>query len=167
MRHILMLVPTKDFKDLDFTEPLAAFLHDGHTVTLAAEDWRCEGALGTEVKVNLLIRNIIPHDYDALFIVGGVGARDLAVDIAVVDLVKEFAHSKKVIAAIGNGVVVPAAAGLLEGRYAAVAVADEDYVISKGAKLVKQPVVVDGTMVTAVGSRVATEAAHTFMNLLL
>lgn len=166
MHNILMLVPTKDFKDLDYSEPLAVLKHDGHTVTLAAEDWRCEGSLGTVLKPNLLIRNVIPHDYDALFIVGGVGARDLAVDIAVVDMVKEFANAKKIIAAIGNGVVVLAAAGLLEGRYASAAVVDEDFIASKGAKLTKQTIVVDGNMVTAVGSRVAHETGQVFANLL-
>lgn len=161
-----MLVPTKDFKDLDYTEPLAVLHHYGHSVTLAAEDWRCEGSLGTVVKPNLLVRNVNAHDYDALFIVGGVGARDLAVDIAVIDMVKEFAHAKKIIAAIGNAVVVLAAAGLLEGRYAAAAVVDEDFVVSKGAKLTKQTVVVDGTLVTAVGSRVAQETGRVLANLI-
>lgn len=167
MKNILMLVPTKDFKDLDYTEPLAVLKHDGHTVTIAAQDWRCEGSLGTVVRPNLLIRNINPRDFDALFIVGGVGARDLAVDIAVIDLVQEFAKEKKVVAAIGNGVVVFAAAGLLTNRYAAAAVVDEDFVASKGARLVKQTVVVDGNVVTAVGSRVAYETGQVFANLLL
>jgi len=166
MKHILFLVPTKDFKDLDYTEPLDVLKREDHTIIVAAEEWRCLGSLGTEVKPHLLVRNVNPHDYDALFIVGGVGARDLAVDIAAVELVQEFARQKKVIAAIGNGVVVLAAAGLLSGRYAAAAVVDEDFVASKGAKLTKQTVVVDGNVVTAVGSRVAHETGQVFANLM-
>lgn len=167
MKNIVFLVPVHDFKDLDYTEPLAVIHHDGHTVTVASTAWRCTGSLGTVVTPTVLVRHVNPHDYDALFIVGGVGARDFAVDNTVIEMVKEFAREGKVVAAIGNGVVVLAAAGLLKDRYTAAAVVDEDFVRSKGAKLVKNTLVVDGQFVTAVGSRVAHETGKVLSNLML
>jgi putative intracellular protease/amidase len=167
MKSVLFLVPTKDFKDLDYTEPLSVMRREGHEVTVAAEEWRCMGSMGTEVKPNVLVKHVVPDDYDALFIVGGVGARDLAVDIAVIDLIKQFTEQKKPVVGIGNGVVPMAAAGILKDRWATAAVVDEEYVFSRGPKMAHQTIVVDGNIITAVGSRVAHETGVMLANLLV
>jgi protease I len=166
MKNVLFIVPTKDFRDADYTEPSSALGQEDMAVTVAASDWRCEGSLGTIVKPDLLVKNVNVHDFDALFIVGGIGARDLAVDLSVIDLVREFGRTPKIITAIGNGVTVLAAAGLLEGRYVGATVVGADYILSKGAKLSKQSIVVDGRIITAVDHVVAYETGRVLARLI-
>jgi|FLYL01.1.fsa_nt_gi protease I len=166
MRHLLFLLPVRDFKDVDFTEPRAVLEQEGYTVRVAATEWTCRGSLGTTVQPHLLVRNVDPHEFDALVIVGGVGARDYAVDNTVIELVQEFARLGKPIAAIGNGVVVLAAADLLKDRWVSAAAVDQAYVAGKGAKLSNKEITVDGRFLTAVGSQVAHTISILLANLL-
>lgn len=166
MRHVLFLLPTKDFRDADYTEPSAALQSEGHPVTVAAGEWRCEGSLGTVVTPHILYRNVNQHDFDALYIVGGVGAKEFSLEITVIDLVKSFAHEGKIIAATDQGVLILAAADLLAGRFVATLAGDQDFVIGKGGRLSRKNLVVDGNIVTAVGHEAAGKIGQTLTNLL-
>jgi len=67
-------------------------------------------------ELNLDFDAVKVSDYDALYIPGGRCSEYLSVDDKVISIVQEFAKEKKLIAQICHGVLVLAAAKILEGR---------------------------------------------------
>jgi len=67
-------------------------------------------------ELNASFEEVKSSDYDGLYVPGGRCSEYLSVEKGVVELVQEFAKSEKVIAQICHGVLVLAAAKVLEGR---------------------------------------------------
>ncbi|XP_040372976.1 protein DJ-1 homolog D-like [Rosa chinensis] len=63
-----------------------------------------------------LMTSNIYSNYDGIIIPGGRSPEYFAMDASVLELVNKFAASRKIIAAMGRGVLVLAAAGLVKGR---------------------------------------------------
>jgi len=67
-------------------------------------------------ELNASFDEVQPAEYDGLYIPGGRCSEYLSVNKRVVEIVQEFAGAKKVIAQICHGVLVLAAAKVLQGR---------------------------------------------------
>ncbi|KAF5179949.1 Dj-1-like protein [Thalictrum thalictroides] len=92
------------------------------------------------------------EDYDCLVIPGGRSPEFLVMDDNVVSLVKSFAEKEKVIGAIGQGKLLLAAAGLLEGKKCASGYAMKVIVKVAGGELVESvDSVTHGNLLTATG----------------
>lgn len=112
----------------------------------------CTGMMGGEQEAGLKISDASEKDYDALILIGGLGARDfLWADDDLCKLTEEFGKSGKVIAAICLAPVIPARAGLLKGRQATVfeSPASLKLLEDGGANYVNIPVVSDMNIITA------------------
>ncbi|WP_048148549.1 DJ-1/PfpI family protein [Methanolacinia paynteri] len=112
----------------------------------------CIGMMGGEQEAGLEISKAAEKDYDALILIGGLGARDfLWADDDLCRLTKEFGDSGKVIAAICHAPVIVARAGVLKGRQATVfeSRASLKLLEDGGANYVNIPVVSDMNIITA------------------
>eukprot|EP00483_Globobulimina_turgida_P009723 UN09742 len=71
---------------------------------------------GHNFKLNATFDDVKVDSYDGLYIPGGRAPEYLSIDKSVIAMVQEFAKKKKVIAQICHGVLVLAAAQILNGR---------------------------------------------------
>lgn len=112
----------------------------------------CTGMMGGETEAGLLIADASESGYDALVIIGGLGARDfLWADDDLCRLTADFGKTEKVVAAICLAPVILARAGLLRGRQATVfeSPASLKLLEKGGADYVAIPVVADMNIITA------------------
>lgn len=116
----------------------------------------------------MLISSINPAAYAGIFLVGGPGALENLDTEDVRSMVKKFADAGKAYGAICISPRILAGAGLLKGKKATGWDEDGELAdIFKAGEVtyLKQPVVVDGNVITAVGPRVATEFAQAIVKL--
>ncbi|TAJ44513.1 DJ-1/PfpI family protein [Methanofollis fontis] len=154
-----LLVPQQTFSDAD-VETVVASTHTG----------TCEGMIGATAEATVSFADVSPADYNAIVVVGGIGAQDvLWNDAELKRLVQEFNGAGKVVAAICLSPVVLARAGILPGREATVfrSPASIREIEKGGARLSERPVVTDGNVVTADGPSAAEEFARAILSLLL
>lgn len=87
-------------------------------------------------------------EMDALVIPGGYSPDTLRINPKVLELVRHYTESGRVVAAICHGPQVLISAGLARGRRMTAYAAVRDDLINAGAQYVDEPAVVDGNLVT-------------------
>ena len=164
---ILIVVAPEKFRDEELAEPVAAFQKAGITFDIAStRRGPCTGMLGAKTTATLAFEEIDPKHYGGLVIIGGAGSQiHLWNDDLLVQLVKYFHESRKIVAAICLAPVVLARAGILKGKKATYYESPVSFREMKagGAVLVNKPVVVDGWIITANGPAAAREFAEAIL----
>lgn len=163
-RSILAVVAPKDFRDEELFEPRAALEARGARVVVASTaKGTATGMLGGHVTSTVTIDECRPGDWDAVWVVGGMGSPAHLWDHAGLHaLLREVYAQGRPVAAICLSGAVLAKAGLLEGRRATVYRTDRSLAALKagGAIYVPEAVVKDGPIVTADGPHAAKEFAR-------
>jgi deglycase len=153
-RVLLVVTPTQ-FRDEEVFQTRSALEKAGARVRIGSLATRtCHGMLGGTIEADVAIADAQAGDFDALVLAGGSSVPTLFwKDKALGALVSAMAESGKVVAAIGLSTVVLAKAGLLEGKRATVYYLPEalEELNNAGAKYVREPVVVEGRLITAEG----------------
>jgi protease I len=117
------------------TDPIQATVHDDP---------------GKTIRPDLTIDEANADDFDALILPGGVRNPDmLRLHRNVIDLIREFDKQGKPVAAICHGPWLLVEADLLRGRTATSWPSIRTDLKNAGAKVVDEPVVVDGNIVTS------------------
>jgi hypothetical protein len=98
--------------------------------------------------------------YAGLVLTGGAADRPVDADPRLVQLVREFLASEKPVAALGNALRVLLHAGGVAGRTVAATGRLKAIVGAAGGKPGAEPLVVDGSLVTATGSDVDAFASR-------
>ncbi len=127
------------------------------------------GMLGTTIATPRTVRTVSVGDFDAVVLAGGAGApTHLWSSEPLRTRVREFHRAGKPVAAICLAGAVLARAGVLAGRRATVFPTRSATLELKrgGARYVAEPVVLDGTVLTASGPDAAAAFAMAFLNLL-
>jgi protease I len=150
-KKMLMLIE-QDFEDVEVTEPLKAFREAGIIVTIVGNQTADEYTgkkKQASVQADITPGMVNVSDFDAIFIPGGYAPDKMRLHPAMVDLVKKFHDSGKMITAICHGPQVLISAGLVRGRritsWPSVAVDLKN----AGAEYVDEPVVKDGNFITS------------------
>lgn len=107
------------------------------------------GKPGTEVKVDVDAEQVSASGYDGIVIPGGYAPDIMRRYPKMVQLVKDFFESGKLVAAICHAGWMLASAGILKGKTVTSFFAIKDDLVHAGANWVDQDVVVDGNMVTS------------------
>jgi protease I len=104
---------------------------------------------GHSVQADMAITAVAARDFAAIIIIGGRAPEYLRNDASMISLVREFADHQKWVCAIGHGIQVLAAAGLINGK----TVTGHPHVMVEvernGGKYVDRPAVRDGRLITA------------------
>lgn len=141
------------FDDFEFRGVFRALEAEGYLVeVLGAEEGRMLHGLRGEVqtKVTQHINKVVPGRYHAVFIPGGTSAERLAEDPRFAKFVNHMAELNRPIFAMAEGVRLLLDAGLLRPGCVITAPPPlQERLRETGAEVLHQPIVVDGSRVTA------------------
>ncbi|MBK8190540.1 MAG: DJ-1/PfpI family protein [Vampirovibrionales bacterium] len=169
-RQILMVIAPDGFRDEELLEPRAAFQADGFRVdTVSVKTGKASGMLGASEPITRTITDILPQRYEAIVIVGGIGAMaHLWRNADLHSLLQTMAAQGAVISAICLSPATLALAGLLQGKRATVWEMPESIAALQqgGAVYTGDPVTIDGRLVTANGPDAAADFARAILSLL-
>jgi protease I len=157
-KKILMIVAPENFRDEELLEPKQILEKEGAKVEIASKETaEASGMFGAKALVNQELNQVEVKDYQALVFVGGSGASLYFNDPQVLKLAQDAFAEGKIIGAICIAPSILANAGLLQGRKATAFASEAANLMIKGAKYTEEPVVTDGTIITARGPEAATE----------
>jgi protease I len=107
------------------------------------------GKPGTEVTVDVSAAKVSAADFDAIIIPGGYAPDIMRRYPKMVQLVKDFYDSGKIVAAICHAGWMLASAEILRGKTVTSFFAIKDDLVHAGATWIDQDVVVDGNLITS------------------
>ena len=149
------IIMASGFEETELTEPQRALLKAGATVKTISPDqglangWHGKG-WGHFFPIDLQIGEVLGADFDALVLPGGERSiGKLALNPHTKRIVGHFLDAGKPIAAIDQGVSLLPLARKLGGRSLAAPESACEAVAAAGAKVLDEPVVLDGALLTA------------------
>ena len=151
----ILIVATDGFEESELFGPLRILGDRGAEVKLASPDLKPIQATvhddpGKIIRPDLTVDQARAEDYDALILPGGVRNPDqLRTNKAAIDLIRAFAEAGKPIAAICHGPWLLVEADLVRGKTATSWPSIRTDLRNAGAKVVDQPSVTDGNIVTS------------------
>ncbi len=167
---ILIIIAPEKFRDEEVAVPVATFQKAGIDFDIAStRRGPCTGMLGAKTNATISFEEIDPKQYDGLVIIGGSGSQThLWDDDLLIEIVKFFFQSGKVVAAICLSPVVLARAGILKGKKATYYESPVSFREMKagGALITNAPVVKDGRIITANGPAASQEFADVIVKAL-
>ena len=159
-KGIVMIIASSKFRDEEFKIPYDLFRAEGAKVVIASSSLReSVGMLGLKVRPEKLLSQIDIDSFDALILVGGIGATEYWNNKTVHRLLKEAFNKGKVIGAICISPVTLANAGILKGKRATVWPTEASRLRAKGAIYTGKGVERDGDIITANGPQSASAFA--------
>lgn len=140
-----------DFEDLEFWYPTLRLREAGHTVDIlgdkAGVTWH--GKYGVPAESSHSFDHADPADYDLLLVPGGWAPDKLRRYEAVLEFVREFDRTGRIIGQICHAGWVLASAGILKGRTVTSTPGIRDDLTNAGAVWVDKAVVVDRNIVSS------------------
>ena len=156
---VLMVVASRNFRDEEYREPAEALAHAKAGIVVASSSRDvCQGMLGHTVTPELLLSDVDVSNYSAVIFVGGSGASEYFDNPTAHQIAQDTVAQGKLLGAICIAPSTLANAGVLKGKKATCYSSERKNLKTKGAKLVDEPVVRDGDLITADGP----DSAHAF-----
>lgn len=171
-KKIAMLIAFRDFRDAEYFAPKRVLERAGAEIKTASNKMGLAlGAEGGDVRVDFLIKDLNPAEFDAIVFVGGSGCLGALDNEDSYRLAKEAVSQNKVLAAICVSSVILAKADVLKGKRATVWSSEADkqpikILIENGAIYIPRPVITDGKIITAEGPTVAEEFGEAIVKVL-
>lgn len=170
-KKAVMIIAFRDFRDAEYFVPKEILEKAGVEVKTASnKKGTAIGADGGDTKVDLLVSEINPADFDVVIFVGGPGCLEALDNEDSYKVARETVSQNKVLAAICISPVILAKAGVLEGKKATVWTdplgTQAKILKEKGAIYQKEKVVVDGKIITANGPAAAEEFGQAIAKIL-
>ena len=122
---------------------------------------------GGKVKPHIELSDVEMEDYHGVIFIGGLGSRALFNDVTCHKLARKAIDLERIIGAIDLAPVILAHAEVLRGKKATVHGTEESHLVAGGANFTKEPVVVDGLIITSQHGTFAKEFADTVIGALL
>lgn len=151
----IAILATDGFEQVELTEPRTALDEAGATTVVIApktgeiKGWKFK-EWGDTVKVDKVLDDANPNDYDALVLPGGVMNPDhLRMDPRAVNFVRQFVATGKTTAAICHGSWTLLEAGALSGKTVTSWPSLKTDLKNAGANWVDQEVATDGQFITS------------------
>lgn len=171
-KKVLLLVAQEGFQSKEYFDTRKTLEQAGiEVVTAAPSHTTAVSHINEEVMPDLDLKSVRIPDYNGIFAVGGSGALKHLDNEETVRIFKEVAQSKGYpYGAICISPRILARAGVLQGKRATGW--DEDGALQEifdahGVTYIKEPVVVDGSVITANGPSVAHDFANTIARVVL
>lgn len=171
-KKIAMIIAFKDFRDEEYFVPKEILEAAGAEIkTISTQLGSVVGADGGEAKVDLLLNDLKPADFDGVIFIGGPGTLKYLDDENSYKIARETIFQNKVLASICISPVILAKAGVLNGKRATVwsSIMDKSAIKileERGATYQDEDVVVDGKIVTANGPAAARKFGEAIVELL-
>ena len=151
MKKRVAILVAEGFHDGEAYMPMGYFLNQGFEVTVIGPEAGVVKSYNSDFTINIdkSVTDVNVEDFDALVLPGGKGPALLRENVDVVEFVKAFQATGRVIAAICHGPQVLITAGLVEGMTCTGVGGIREELEVAGATFVDEPVVVDGNLVTS------------------
>ena len=163
-KKILMIIPSKGYRDEELNVPKKMFEEAGAIVDIASDrEGRARGMLGSRIESNILYNQVEIDTYDAVIFVGGVGSKVYWNDPKAHTLIKQAVAKDKLLAAICLAPATLANAGVLRGKCATSYNMASNALKKAGANYTGKSVEIDGHIVTGDGPKAAEEFAATII----
>ncbi len=168
MTKALFLIVPDGFRDEEYSIPKEIFEKNGiEVITGSTVKGPLTGKKGlTTASVDILLDDVNSSDYACILIVGG--QKTFWHNEKLISLIKEMSKQNKIIAAICISGVIPAQAGLMQGKRGTAFETPESLAEMKkyGVIYKGNPVEVDGNIVTANGPAAAKDFANEAVKLI-
>jgi protease I len=167
----VLIVATDGFEEWELFGPREILQKRGAEVVLASLNLDPIQATvhddpGKTIRPDLTVDEALADDFDALILPGGVRNPDhLRTNVRVIQLIKDFAAQGKPVGAICHGPWLLVEADLLRGRTATSWPSIRTDLRNAGAKVVDQPAVTDGNIVTSRNPRDVQEFTDAVIDL--
>lgn len=167
-----IIIAYKDFRDEEYFVPKEILEAAGVKIkNVSTQMGQALGADGGQVKIDLLVKDLNPADFDAIIFIGGPGCLKYLDNEDSYRVAKETVSQRKLMAAICISPVILAKAGALEGKKATVwsSILDKSAIKTleeKGAMYQDKDVVADGHILTANGPAAASKFGEAIIDLL-
>jgi len=166
-KKILMVIAKNKFRDEEYQEPRQVLESEGAIITVASSSRDIAiGMLGLKVKPDVILNDVKEADYDGIVFIGGGGAAEYFDNPVAHKLAQGFFEHGKLTSAICIAPATLANAGVLKGKKATSFPSSEAALRTHGAVFMKQDVVADGTIVTAVGPQAAKKFGQELVKVL-
>lgn len=151
MKNIAIIIDDL-FEDSEYTEPAYSFTTAGHKLThVGLKEGKCVKGKnkGTEVPIDLAIKDVSVDSFDALLIPGGYSPDKLRSHEEAVEFVKNFMNSGKPVFSICHGPQLLITADVIKGRKVTGWKSIIQDIKNAGAEFVDAEVVEDGNLVSS------------------
>jgi protease I len=164
-KKILMVIAPKNFRDEELSIPKEMFEAQGIKVTVASSSTNiATGMLGAKVKTDISLMDVDVNNYDAIVFVGGSGSTVYKNDPTALYIAKKAVKEGKVFGAICLAPVIPAKAGILEGKKATVSPTGVHILKKEGAIYTGKSVEIHGKIITGNGPAASKEFGQAILN---
>jgi protease I len=167
-KKVVMVVPLKNFWDVELTKVKEIFEQNGLMVTIASSTLKeAEGMFGTQIKPDVILSKVRAALYDAIVFIGGEGAIQYWDDPHAHRLVKAAVKEGRVLGAISIAPIILANTKVLKGKRATVWSTLGKRLKGSGAIYTGSTLEVDGNIVTADSYEAAEEFANAILSIIL
>jgi protease I len=169
---ILFVVAFSNFRDEEYFLPKEILELAGFKIKTASNKIGVAiGSDGGEAKIDFLVSEIKPADFDVVIFIGGSGCLKSLDNEISYDLINRTILAEKILAAICISPIILAKAGVLKGKKATVWTSPMDksaIEILEHNKAIyrKEPVVIDEKIITASGPSAAEEFSQAIIKVL-
>lgn len=157
MAKFLLVIAAEGFRDEEYFHTKEELLKAGHQVVTASTALHATGSRGGETDVEILLKDCISTNFDAIAFIGGQGAYAYFQDETALNLARSFYNERKITAAICAAPGILAHAGLLKDKKFTSFSGVVEEVENNGGQYVESPVVKDGQIITSQGPQTAHE----------
>lgn len=166
-KKAVLIIASRSFRDEELFETQKELEKANiDTVIASTKTGVIRGMLRGKAEAAMLINDIVVDDYDAIIFIGGSGAREYFDNSVALNIARQAARKKKVLAAISIAPSVLANAGVLDGLRATCFSTEKFKLKKGGAKYTGADVEQDGLIITGKGPRAANEFGKTIANAL-
>ena len=156
-RRAVLIIASENFRDEELFETKFVLGDAGVQTTVAStRKGSIKGMLGGIAEATILVNDIVVDDYDAIVFIGGSGAREYFNSGVALDIVREAADKRKILAAICIAPSVLANAGVLNGVRVTGFPSERTRLQRGGAIYTGVPVERDGAIITGIGPEVSS-----------
>lgn len=160
-KKALVIIAQEGYQDIELAGTREGLIQGGYAIVIASSTrGSCRGKLGRTETAAIALSQVKTDDYDLVVFIGGPGAAALADDLQAQRIAREAVKLGKRLGAICIAPTILAKAGVLQGKKATVwdSSGEQANLLRKcGATYTREPVTVDGDIVTANGPAAAQE----------
>ena len=166
-KSIVIIVPSRLFHETEYEWLREIFEREGAKIIVSSSTLSgAYGASGKEVKPEILVKNIVVEEIDAVVFIGGAGCLQYLPDYSALNLVKKAVELEKILAAIHQAPRILAEAGVLIGKNTTCTTSASSYLKDRGAIVTGNDVECDGSMITAIGPSTAKQFGEAIVSAL-
>lgn len=146
----VLMISADNFEDTELLVPYYRLKEEGAEVDLVSlKPGAIQGKHGYEVKVDKVLDQVNPDEYDMLVLPGGKAPETVRKEGKAQELARDFFSKDKPVAAICHGPQTLISAGLLKGRTATCYPSVVPELKAAGVRYEDREVVVDGNLITS------------------